>query len=306
MIRNKKMWLFSSISIILACLLSLYYAFPYFQERKERQVKVRAVSIEEQRQNYESFFNDFQDAKLIIDEETNSIAFYGTKTVDFLLLEELEVTEAEDSSEEITVNYSFNYSADENLFCMSIISQRNDDILEIDHLIGTSFLSESEKIDIVFETDEGLIFLSELEENEIIQNCGWFSNILKKVAAVSAVVAVAAVVVAVAVVAAPAVVAAATTVGTAAAVAGGTTAVGSVAATAIATAATAGAIAITASACAVAATTIEDAIATPKDICYHTEHGCGSDETGRDEDYEEAKSKGEPAPNHRDETRENS
>lgn len=105
MIRNKKMWLFSSISIILACLLSLYYAFPYFQERKERQVKVRAVSIEEQRQNYESFFNDFQDAKLIIDEETNSIAFYGTKTVDFLLLEELEVTEAEDSSEEITVNF---------------------------------------------------------------------------------------------------------------------------------------------------------------------------------------------------------
>lgn len=40
-------------------------------------------------------------------------------------------------------------------------------------------------MDIAFSTDEGVIFLSDLESNGVLENCGWFSKLFKKVAVAS-------------------------------------------------------------------------------------------------------------------------
>lgn len=67
-----------------------------------------------------------------------------------------------------------------------------------DALVGCPFTKENGEVDVVFSVDEELIYLSELQDAGVIQNCGWFSRALKKIAKVAAVVAVAVAVVAVA------------------------------------------------------------------------------------------------------------
>lgn len=149
--------------------------------------------------DYESFFSEFGDAEPVIEEETNLIVFKGTKTVPQSISEE-EVGLPDPYSDEMTIEYVFNYSADTNEFFLSVTAFTDKEMVT-DRLSEVPFITDSEKIDIGFATEDGPVFLSELENNELIQNCGWFSKILKKVAVVATVVAVTATVVAVVVVA---------------------------------------------------------------------------------------------------------
>ena len=36
------------------------------------------------------------------------------------------------------------------------------------------------EVDIAFATDEGVIFLSDLESNGVLENCGWFSRLVMR------------------------------------------------------------------------------------------------------------------------------
>ena len=53
MTKNKKLWLINGIAFLLAFLVGLYYAVPYFQKPN---VSVRAISVLEEPVDYEHFF----------------------------------------------------------------------------------------------------------------------------------------------------------------------------------------------------------------------------------------------------------
>lgn len=217
---------------------------------------VRTATLNESAVEYATFFSEFDDAELLIDKENNALKFSGTKTLSSDLFEEIDlVGMTGNDSDGIAVRYIFDYNANTNEFYLSVIADMENGEI-IDKWFGVPFTDENGEIDIAFATDDGIIYLSELQDSGVLENCGWFSRILKKVAKVAAVVAAVAVVVAVVVVAAPAVAAAATTVSTAVAVGGGAAAFTTGTATAaVAAAAAAGAAAMGTTAFAIAATT---------------------------------------------------
>lgn len=96
-----------------------------------------------------------------------------------------------------------------------------DGSIEIDKISGVGFINDDGEIDAVMNVDGEGILLSEMRDAGMIENCGWFSSLIKVIAVAAVVVAAVATVVATAGTAAPAVVAAgvavATTVSTTAA-----------------------------------------------------------------------------------------
>lgn len=180
--------------------------------------------------------------------------FSGKRTLDALIFEDIDLVSISEDEKGVDVHYTFDYNADSNEYRLSVIANTEDGEI-IDNWLGTPYLTSDGAIDIAFATDNGVIYLSDLEQSGVLENCGWFSKLLKAVAVAAAVVAAVAVVVAVVVVSAPAVAAAATTVATAVSVGGGTAAFASTATAAVAAAAAAGSAAMATTAFAVATTT---------------------------------------------------
>ncbi len=261
MFTKKKRFIASVVAIIMALFCGVYFIVSNEYQRK---ASIRTMQISEQKIDYSSIFNEFEDAKLMVDEQTNSVEFSGMQTIDKAMFDEIDNISFNADEQGVEIEYEFDYSADTNEFYLSIIANKEDGVI-VDKWFGVPFVTENNEIDISFATDDGIILLSELDENETLENCGWFSRLKKAAKAIvknAPVIAVVATVVAVVIVAAPAVAAAATTVSTAVAVGGGAALTGTTAAAAIAAAAAAGTAAMATTAFAVAGTTAIVASAT--------------------------------------------
>ena len=176
----------------------------------------RTVTLERQEINYESILNEFENAKL--EKQGSLTTFEGYKTInvedltEFDNLSESELQHAEDSS----VKYNFSYDSETNIVTISAQMKNELGEIELDEITGIGFINENNEIDAVMNVDGESILLSEMKELGMIQNCGWFSRLIKKVVKIAVVavtvVAVAAVTAAVCVAtagaAAPALVAA--------------------------------------------------------------------------------------------------
>ena len=217
--------------------------------------RVRTVNLVEKELNYEGIFEQYDDAVLDYSKEEGKITFSGTLHYNEAELSDIDlVSITSNNSDTLDVRYSFDYDFDNNIFYLNVEATNIEEGTVLDRVVGVPFSTNNDDIDIVFDVDGDYILLSELGENELIQNCGWFKKLLKKVAIAAAVVAVAAVVVVACVYAAPAVIAAGSAIAaassTALAAGAGTVAIagataGGIAASTAATLATVGAVAAT-------------------------------------------------------------
>lgn len=178
----------------------------------------RDVALISKQIDYQSFFNDFTKQEVVLDKNKNTIQFKATKEIDASLFENVDFVNYSTNKNKVEFDYDVKYDANSNEFSLSVTANTQNGKV-IDNWKGTPFVDEKGDVDIVFSTDDGIIYLSELEKSSIINEVGWFSRLFRKIAKVAAIVAVVAIVVAVAVVAAP-VAAAAGTAFTAAATAG--------------------------------------------------------------------------------------
>lgn len=212
-----------------------------------RTVELSASTIDAQ-----SILNEFDDAKLT--KKGTTTYFEGYKALDTDKLSEIDYISEEDFAEleECTVKYNFSYDSETNIVTLAASATLPDGSIDVDEITGVGFLNENDEIDAVMNVDGDAVLLSEMRSAGMIENCGWFSRLIKKVAKFVAVVAVAAVAVAAVVVtagaAAPAVVAAGVGVST------------TVVAGAVATAATIGAYATITAAIAAGVYVAADAI----------------------------------------------
>jgi hypothetical protein len=252
-------WLVVSLALIV----SFYNVNIHFLSSNAAQL-VRTVSLNEAEVDYQSFFNEFDNAELLINEENNSLKFSGSQQIDSSLFDEIDLVSLTGQESGPTIHYEFTYLADDNLFILSAIAESVENGEIIDNLIGVPFLTESGEIDICFNADGTIILLSELQSSGLLNNCGWLSSVLKTVVKVAAVVAIAAAVAVVVIVAAPVVVTAGAAIASAAvSVGGGALAMAGATATAtIATVAATGTASIAGSALAIATTTLAVASAT--------------------------------------------
>lgn len=176
----------------------------------------RTVELENAAIDYESILNQFENSTLIT--EGSLTTFEGYKSIDASVLSEfdnlssLEVEEVQDTY----VKYNFSYDVESNIVTLYAEMKNENGEIEIEEISGIGFINDKNEIDAVMNIDGESILLSEMNQAGMIQNCGWFKSLIKKVvkavvqlAVVAAVVVTtAAVIVATAGAAAPALVAA--------------------------------------------------------------------------------------------------
>ena len=156
----------------------------------DNEVVTRTVELKETELDYESVFNQFDNAEFTMEGSLSS--FTGKQTYnleDFAELDELSQCEIEEDKQ-VSVKYNFSYDSELNIVTVSAIMENGDTTI-VDELVGLGFINEDGELDAVLECEDEYILLSEMKDAGTIANCGWFSKIAKKVAkAVIAVVVV--------------------------------------------------------------------------------------------------------------------
>ncbi len=196
-----------TISTLLLTIISLVILGLLSNKVQYNKPVIRDIELTHKEIDYQSFFNDLKDQEINLDRSKSTIEYKATKELDANLFNEIDFVNYAPNKNKVEFDYQMKYDANENKFTLSIIA-KTDKGKVIDNWEGTPFVKENKEIDIVFATDSGLVYLSDLEAKGLINNCGWFSRLFRKIAKVALIVAVVATVVAVAVVAAPVVAAA--------------------------------------------------------------------------------------------------
>lgn len=212
--KTKNKILISIIAIMLSCVIMFTAIAVYHNTNRTGAVSasVRTVELSQSGVDVQSVFDEFDNANLT--RSGSTVYFEGDKPIDSSSLSEIDYINDIDIEEleECTVKYNFSYDTESNIVTIAATATLPDGTIEIDEITGVGFINENDEIDAVMNIDGEGILLSEMRSAGMIENCGWFANLIKKVAVAVAVVAVAAVAVAAVVVtagvAAPAVVAA--------------------------------------------------------------------------------------------------
>ncbi len=161
---------------------------------KEYLQMTRTIEANNQQIDYESVLNQFENSSL--ETEGSLTTFEGYKSITLQdLLEIDEVSASDIPQEEMTIKYNFTYDKETNMVTLTATLTGETNEPMIDTISGVAFTNEYGNIDALLDMDGEFILLSEMQNLGMIQNCGWFSRLFKKVAvAVVAVVVVSAVV----------------------------------------------------------------------------------------------------------------
>lgn len=213
---KKNKLVFISILLVIVCGF-IFCSTNFFQSKQMAEIQTieRTIEINRTAVDYQSILDEFEDSEL----ETKGAltTFVGYKSIDLAELDGIDlVSDTDISDTKVNVKYNFSYDKETNIVTLS--AELKDELgeIHIDTITGAAFINEDGEIDAVMNVDGEGILLSEMKNAGIIDNCGWFKRLIKKVVKVVAVVAVvsvvaaatAAVVVATAGAAAPALVAA--------------------------------------------------------------------------------------------------
>ena len=140
----------------------------------------RTVELKVEQVDYESILNSFDDA--VLTQEGSTTYFEGSKTFNLADFQELDLVSDINVAEKVdfTVKYSYTYDNETNIVTLTASASQDEDEL-IDTMIGVAFVNDAGEIDAIFDCDGEYILLSELQDAGMIENCGWFKNICKKV-----------------------------------------------------------------------------------------------------------------------------
>lgn len=199
-----------TLSLILAVICGAFYCLTYYQKPTQTQIATRNIEAGKNAIDYEAYFEQFDSVSFVPDAKLSTLNL--VQTVDEEFLSEIN-NNSSTTHYKGEVCYDIEYDHENGkVYLNATLYLDDEDNCLFEKVEGVACWNENiNDIDIVFEAEDDIIFLSDLNEN--INNCGWFKKALKFVkkhaVAIVATVAVVAVVATVAV-AAPAFVAAAT------------------------------------------------------------------------------------------------
>ena len=184
------------VSLCLAVISALTFCLTHYlnADATTSQAALRTMDVTQNKIDYQKVFDEFDDG--VLKTEGNLTTFEGTKSISLKDLEEIDNLSESDveSLETLDVRYYFSYDSVQNIVSMTAETKNGENVLELETVYGAAFIDDNGDIDAVLNVDGELLLLSELSDKGMIENCGWFSKVLKKVAvAVVATVAVAAV-----------------------------------------------------------------------------------------------------------------
>ena len=159
-------------------------------------LRTTTVEVERQTVDYQSILDEFEDGELETKGTLTTFTGYKTINVDEIGgYDYVNETNIDDLSG-CRVYYKFSYDKETNIVTISAELEDEFGEIYIDTITGAAFINEYGEIDAVMNVDGEGILLSEMRNAELIANCGWFRNLIKRVAKVVVVAATVAVVVA--------------------------------------------------------------------------------------------------------------
>ena len=265
-------FLFASFMLAFVCVSAIHLKDKNNSNEVEPNEATRVVASESLDFNdyYSKLTEECKNVTISYSEENAVFNLSATQVLDRSMFEEIDNVSLNEGFESVEVTYKTEYDPETNL--VKLIALTDGEVS--DELYGAPFTTDEGEIDVAFYADGEIIYLSNLSDLGLVQNCGWFSRMLKKVAKVVAVVAVVAVTVAVVAVAAPVVAAAVST--TVVGAAGGAAILGTGAAVSAAVATTCATIATTAAATAAVAATVAATAAAASAIIDIVESSTGA------------------------------
>lgn len=133
--------------------------------------------IETNEVNYNTYFAEFDDYS--IDRKDDSIEINVTETIN---ISDYEVNNVSVSDEDqIYTDFKVRFDATTNKVYLDCNIQVGDEVGSIETIEGLLVTLENGTIDTVFEIEDELVLLSDLNLDLEINQCGWFSNLVKKV-----------------------------------------------------------------------------------------------------------------------------
>ena len=148
---------------------------------------IRDVELQEQNVDYQSVLENFEGGML--EQEGYFVTFEGTQQLnlkEYQFLDNLSKFDIE-SLNNISVLYKFSYDYENDIIYLSATMTNEDANIETDTISGSAFLNDNGEIDAVMDIDGEYVLLSEMKKAGMIENCGWFTRLVKSVVKVSVV-----------------------------------------------------------------------------------------------------------------------
>ena len=151
---------------------------------------VRDINLKSKQVDVQSILNKFSDVEM--DKNNERILFEGTQKLDPSLLREIDNLSGEEVNKlkSVDVRYSFKYDMVTNTVTLKATMYLPDGTVKVDTITGVGFINDANEIDAVMNVDGEGVLLSEMRNAGLIDNVGWFSRVIKKIAKIVAVVAV--------------------------------------------------------------------------------------------------------------------
>ena len=123
--------------------------------------------------------------------DNGTFLFEGIKSVNYSDLNEVDNLSCDDLIyDKVTIKFEFVYDSSSNECSIYAKTIGNNDYIEVETIYGDVFIDESGKYDALMDIDGEMLLLSELQNVGLIEQCGFFKKVLKKVAIATASVVV--------------------------------------------------------------------------------------------------------------------
>ncbi len=182
---NIKKYNVSIISLVLALLCIFACVFTSYTNTKNSiDFTTRTIEVTRQELDFQSAFQGFENSKLETNE--NITTFEGERSfnlADFIEIDLVSEDIIDDNADmQVKVKYHYEYNSEENIIILTakLIDVNGTEI--IDQMVGVPYVNNEGNLDCVFDCDGELVLLSELQNADMIENCGWFKKLCKKVA----------------------------------------------------------------------------------------------------------------------------
>lgn len=158
--------------ILLSFTLISFLSFLIYKKTINKNIDFKVRTVEYNNNIDESIFDDFCNHQII--EDNKDLNIIAEKRFNKRILEELDLVSLD--NEEFSVIYEINYVDEEDTIFLNatLICENNIEI--IDKVPGLLSLNEDVYADILFSLDDELVWLSEISDNSVVEQCGWFKK----------------------------------------------------------------------------------------------------------------------------------
>lgn len=176
--------LFACFTLLIAGVVSIVgISYKNTQQNLNNRQKVRTITYENNIIVQDNIFKDFDE--YIVNSEGNTLEVIAKKSFDMSILEEINLVGLDETEETFTVRYDVDYIPDENTVLLSITIEGTEEIPVVEIIPGLITLNSLGEEDVMFAVEGEYLWLSDLIDDGLLNETGWFSWLKKAVSDVA-------------------------------------------------------------------------------------------------------------------------